>query len=77
MSFEYEYRKFDEVRGKVTSFAVSCSEKLRKQHSLCNHMMIFIESNRFSEHPEEAKRYDIAYNKRHNYLRTALITPPI
>jgi len=51
-SFEHEYRKFDDVRERVTSFAVACSEKLRKQHSLCNQMMIFIESNRFSEHEE-------------------------
>ena len=51
-SFDREYRKFEEVRERVTTFAVACSEKLRKQHSLCNQIMIFIESNRFNEHEE-------------------------
>jgi DNA polymerase V len=48
-SFETEYRKFDEVRERVTTFTFSCSEKLRSQHSLCSSMMIFVESNRFKE----------------------------
>jgi DNA polymerase V len=51
-SFEHEYRKYEEVRERITSFAVACSEKLRKQHSMCNQLMIFIESNRFKEHEE-------------------------
>src|ERR1035437_1232714 len=51
-SFEHEYRKYEEVRERITSFAVACSEKLRKQHSMCNRLIIFIDSNRFKEHEE-------------------------
>jgi len=51
-SFEKDYRTFEEVRERISSFVFSCSEKLRKQSSLCNSMMVFVESNRFREHDE-------------------------
>lgn len=52
-TFERDYRQFDDVRERVSTFAVSCSEKLRKQHSMCNTIQVFIQSNRFSEHDEQ------------------------
>jgi DNA polymerase V len=52
-TFERDYRKFDDVRERVSTFAVSCAEKLRKQHSMCNTIQVFIQSNRFSEHDEQ------------------------
>jgi len=51
-SFDKDYRTFEEVRERITTFIVSCSKKLRSQHSLCNSMQVFIESNRFREHDE-------------------------
>jgi len=51
-SFEHDYRKFEEVHERISTFTFSCAEKLRKQNSLCNSMMIFIESNRFREQDE-------------------------
>jgi len=52
-TFERDYRKFDDVRERVTTFAVSCAEKLRNQHSMCHTIQVFIQSNRFSEHDEQ------------------------
>ena len=52
-SFDKDYRTFDDVRERISTFAVSCAEKLRKQHSLCNTIQVFIQSNRFSEHDEQ------------------------
>lgn len=51
-SFDKDYRTLNEVRERISTFTFSCSEKLRKQNSLCNSMMVFIESNRFREHDE-------------------------
>jgi len=52
-SFSKDYRDFNDVRERISTFAVSCAEKLRKQHSLCNTIQVFIQSNRFSEHDEQ------------------------
>jgi len=48
-TFENDYRKFDEVKERVCTFAVTCAEKLRQQHSLCTKLEVFIQSNRFRE----------------------------
>ena len=52
-TFEHDYREFDHVRERVVTFAVTCSQKLRQQHSLCNTVLVFIESNRFKEADEQ------------------------
>jgi len=38
----------------VSTFAVSCAEKLRQQHSLCTKIEVFIQSNRFKESEQYA-----------------------
>lgn len=48
-SFDKNYMEFEHLRERVTSFAVSCAEKLRKQHSECNAVMVFIHTNRFRD----------------------------
>jgi DNA polymerase V len=52
-TFEIDYTTYEEVRERVVTFAVSCAEKLRSQHSLCNAMTVFVESNRFRENDEQ------------------------
>jgi len=52
-TFESDYRTFEEVRERIVTFAVSCAEKLRAQHSLCNALTVFVESNRFRENDEQ------------------------
>lgn len=52
-TFEREYRTLDEVRERITTFVVISAEKLRKQHSLCQTISIFIETSRFGEPDEQ------------------------
>jgi DNA polymerase V len=44
-SFEKNYTGIEQLNERVTTFAVSCAEKLRKQKSCCNSMMVFIHTN--------------------------------
>ena len=44
-SFETNYTKFEELAERVSTFASSCAEKLRKQKSCCNSLMVFIHTN--------------------------------
>jgi DNA polymerase V len=46
-SFEQMYTRFDEVKERVVTFAVTCAEKLRKQGSCCKTVMVFIHTNGF------------------------------
>ena len=48
-TFERDYSTYEEVKERVSTFAVSCAEKLREQHSLCTKIEVFIQSNRFKE----------------------------
>lgn len=45
-SFETNYTDFEQLAERVSTFAVSCAEKLRKQNSCCNSLMVFIHTNR-------------------------------
>lgn len=53
-SFEKNYTKYEELKERVSTFAVSCAEKLRKQNSVCNSLMVFVSSNR---HRKELEQY--------------------
>ena len=44
-SFEKNYTELEELKERVSSFAVSCAEKLRKQKSCCNSLVVFIQTN--------------------------------
>jgi DNA polymerase V len=44
-SFEKNYSKLIDLEERIATFAVSCAEKLRKQNSCCNTLMVFIHSN--------------------------------
>ncbi len=45
-SFDGNYTKFEHISERVSTFAVSCAEKLRKQSSCCNSLMVFVHTNR-------------------------------
>ena len=49
-TFEIDLRTFDEVRERITTFTAMGAEKLREQQSLCNRIVVFLETNRFKEH---------------------------
>jgi DNA polymerase V len=44
-SFETNYTEYESIRERVSTFAVSCAEKLRKQKSCCNALMVFLHTN--------------------------------
>jgi DNA polymerase V len=44
-SFEINYTELAQLQERIVTFAVSCAEKLRKQHSCCNSLMVFIHTN--------------------------------
>lgn len=46
-SFEEMYTDYEDIKERVASFAVKCSEKLRRQKTHCNSVMVFVHSNRF------------------------------
>jgi len=53
-SFETNYTELEQLKERVSTFAVSCAEKLRKQKSCCNTIMIFIHTN---EHRHDLPQY--------------------
>ncbi|WP_435412984.1 Y-family DNA polymerase [Psychroserpens mesophilus] len=53
-SFEYTYTDLDNLKERISTFATSCSEKLRKQHSCCNMIYVFIKNNK---HNRTGERY--------------------
>lgn len=44
-SFETNYTEYEQLAERVSTFASSCAEKLRKQNSCCNSLMVFIHTN--------------------------------
>jgi DNA polymerase V len=53
-SFETNYTELDQLRERISTFAIACASKLRKQHSLCSALMVFIDTNR---HREDLPQY--------------------
>ena len=46
-TFDTNYLELSKIQERVSTFAVTCSEKLRKQQSSCNSIMVFIQTNGF------------------------------
>lgn len=44
-TFETNYKDYDKIRERVASFTVISAEKLRRQKSLCQNILVFISSN--------------------------------
>jgi DNA polymerase V len=53
-SFERNIKKLDDLKERVSTFAVSCSEKLRRQKSCANMILVFIHTN---SHRKDHKQY--------------------
>jgi DNA polymerase V len=53
-SFETNYTELAQLRERISTFAIACAHKLRKQHSLCSSLMVFIDTNR---HREDLPQY--------------------
>ncbi len=65
-SFEKMYTTLDQLRERVATFAATCSEKLRRQQSCCNALLVFVHSNGF--------RKDLPQYNRNIVLKTAYPT---
>lgn len=48
-SFDKNYNTFEQLKERIVTFSVSCAEKLRKQKSYCNSIMVFVQTNFFRE----------------------------
>lgn len=46
-TFEKNYTDLASIQERVTTFAVTCAEKLRKQQSCCNAVLVFVRTNGF------------------------------
>lgn len=44
-SFDHHCSDYEALRERVVTFAVTCAEKLRKQRSCCNALMVFVHTN--------------------------------
>lgn len=53
-SFERNYTELSDLKERVVTFAASCAEKLRKQQSKCNAMLVFLLTN---EHRKDLPQY--------------------
>jgi len=46
-SFDKMYEDFGTIKERISTFAISCAEKLRRQNSCCNMLTVFIYTNNF------------------------------
>ncbi len=53
-SFEKNLNNINDVRERISTFAVSCAEKLRKQNSCTNLLLVFVHTN---SHRSDHKQY--------------------
>jgi DNA polymerase V len=53
-TFDTDYLLLEQLKERISTFAFSCAEKLRKQGSLCKALMVFIHTN---YHKKEINQY--------------------
>ena len=46
-SFDTQYEDYNYIKERVSSFAIACGEKMRKQGSCCQVIMVFLKTNKF------------------------------
>ncbi len=54
-SFENTYSDLDNIKERVSTFATSCAQKLRKQGSSCHSIVVMLRSNKFSNSKQTDK----------------------
>ncbi|NVK51826.1 MAG: Y-family DNA polymerase [Flavobacteriaceae bacterium] len=54
-SFEYTLSNIEAIKERVSTFATSCAEKLRKQKSSCSMVLVFLRSDRHKKDTEQHK----------------------
>ncbi len=61
-SFDKQYSDYNIIRERISSFAISCGEKLRRQKSHCRLIHVFLRTNKF--------RQDLAQYHRSTVVKT-------
>ena len=54
-SFEYTFSDIDNIKERISTFAASCAEKLRKQNSSCHMIIVMLRSDRHKKDSEQHK----------------------
>ncbi len=54
-SFEYTYSDIDNIKERISTFATSCAEKLRKQKSSCHVIIVMLRSDRHKKDSPQHK----------------------
>ena len=54
-SFEYTFSDIDNIKERISTFATSCAEKLRKQQSSCHMIIVMLRSDSHKKHLEQHK----------------------
>jgi DNA polymerase V len=54
-SFEEDYTTLPQLQERVATFAVACAEKLRRQQSHCNALLVFVRTNRHKKVPQASQ----------------------
>jgi DNA polymerase V len=52
-SFEKNLTSFEDLKERISTFSVCCSEKLRSQKSNCNSLYVFVKSNRHQKNKSQ------------------------
>ncbi|MDG5490485.1 Y-family DNA polymerase [Psychroserpens sp. SPM9] len=52
-SFEYTYSDIDNIKERISTFATTCAEKLRKQGSSCHMIIVMLSSDRHKKELEQ------------------------
>jgi len=55
-SFEKMHTKIEDISERVSTFTASCAEKLRRQNSHCNMIMVFVHTNYFRKDQPQYSR---------------------
>lgn len=59
-TFEKNYTEIEQLSERISTFSFTCAEKLRKQHSICNSLTVFLQTNRFRKDlPQYYRRIDL------------------
>ena len=52
-SFEYTYSDIDNIKERISTFAMSCAEKLRNQNSSCHMVIVTLQSDRHKKDTQQ------------------------
>ncbi|AOW20929.1 Y-family DNA polymerase [Urechidicola croceus] len=55
-SFEYTFSYIEDIKERVSTFATSCAEKLRRQKSSCHVIIVILRSDRHKKDTEQYKK---------------------